>query len=359
MAGPAVAQNAITPAPPANQTDVGPPQLRDFSLNGTVTRPAERPPATQPPRPSPSAPAARPSSTTALPPTRAPASTASPQPAPRSVTVDLPPPSPLPDLPAAVDAPSAQATEQPVLDGVVPSPTPSAPDQRSLVPWLLAALLLGAAGAYYVLRVRPRALAAAGDSLPFELAPPADPAPEPRPVAKPSGGGVVSTGLRPWLDMEFVPERAVVDEQQVGIELVVVLYNSGSAPARDVILEARLFNAGRSQDQQLAAYFANPLGGGERIPLIAPLQRMVVRSAVTLPRTEVQPLLADGRPLLVPLVAFNALYRWGSNGSGQTSASYLVGKQTGSEKLAPFRLDLGPRVFRGLAAREHQLRVRR
>ena len=66
----------------------------------------------------------------------------------------------------------------------------------------------------------------------------------------------------------------------------------------------------------------------------------------------------QGRPLLVPITAFNILYRWGSNSNGQTSASHLVGKETGGEKLAPFRLDVGPRVFRRLAAREHQLRVR-
>ncbi|MBA2770934.1 MAG: hypothetical protein H0U34_02790, partial [Sphingomonas sp.] len=59
------------------------------------------------------------------------------------------------------------------------------------------------------------------------------------------------------------------------------------------------------------------------------------------------------------LAALTVLYRWGSNNHGQTSASYLVGKETKTDKLAPFRLDIGPRVFRGLAAREHQLRVRK
>ncbi|MBA3526239.1 MAG: hypothetical protein H0T82_04885, partial [Sphingomonas sp.] len=53
LAGTAFAQNAVTPAPATNATDVGPPQLRDFTLNGTVTRPAE----TQAPRPAPASPA--------------------------------------------------------------------------------------------------------------------------------------------------------------------------------------------------------------------------------------------------------------------------------------------------------------
>ena len=48
VAAPAVAQNAeapidVTAAPPPSAETVGPSQLRDFNLNGTVTRPADRP----------------------------------------------------------------------------------------------------------------------------------------------------------------------------------------------------------------------------------------------------------------------------------------------------------------------------
>lgn len=239
-------------------------------------------------------------------------------------------------------------------------------DSPSLVPWLLAALIFGAGAAYYLFRVRPRAQLTGGPEMSqfrgAEPAPPQPagpaPAPAPKPAPPAAGGAVVSTGLRPWIEVDFIPERTIVDDDNVTIEFVIALYNSGSAPARDVLVETALFNASPVQDQQIAAFFANPVGRGDRIPAVAPLQRVVVRSAVTLPRSQVRPLLAEGRPLLVPLAGFNALYRWGSNGHGQTSASYLVGKETKGEKLAPFRLDLGARVFRGLAAREHQLRVR-
>jgi hypothetical protein len=92
--------------------------------------------------------------------------------------------------------------------------------------------------------------------------------------------------------------------------------------------------------------------------VIPPRQRINVNTAVFLARDQVQPITIEGRPLFVPMIAFNTLYRW-SGGEGQTSASYLVGKETQGDKLAPFRLDLGPRIFRGLGAREHQLRVRK
>ena len=46
-------------------------------------------------------------------------------------------------------------------------------------------------------------------------------------------------------------------------------------------------------------------------------------------------------------------------GQGQTSASFLVGRNTNGEKMGPFRVDQGPKTFRGLAAHEHTLRVRK
>jgi hypothetical protein len=71
---------------------------------------------------------------------------------------------------------------------------------------------------------------------------------------------------------------------------------------------------------------------------------------VVVPLAQVQRYDIGGKQVFVPVIAFNALYRW-SGGEGQTSASYLVGRDMQSDKLAPFRLDLGSRVFRGLAAR--------
>jgi hypothetical protein len=150
----------------------------------------------------------------------------------------------------------------------------------------------------------------------------------------------------------------VLDGEKALLEFEMTLFNSGSAPARDVLVEGALFNAGPMQDQQISAFFQNPVGQGNRLPLLAPLQRLSIKSAIALSRAQLVPLEMEGRPLLVPLASFNALYRWGSGSDGQTSTSYLVGKQTNGEKLAPFRLDTAPRVFRRLAAREYELRVR-
>ena len=134
------------------------------------------------------------------------------------------------------------------------------------------------------------------------------------------------------------------------VEFDLELFNSGSAPARSVLVEGSLFNAGASQDAELAAFFGNPVAEGERIDTIPPLKRASLRTRVLLQRDRMQAYEAGGRQVFIPLIAFNALYSWGG-GAGQTSVSYLLGRDTKGDKLGPFRLDLGPRIFRGIAGR--------
>ena len=369
MAGaPALAQDATAPA--QNEL-IGNPQLRGFTLNGTVTReapapeqvqsapqqtsrpPAQQPATSQPARESGASPT-RAESPARQEPTRAQSA---------SSTADLPPPTParriqtpslIPDAGPSLDAQSAfvPAAADPELQ--------TSEAGLSMLPWLIAALAFAAAAAWYFLRQRPRESFAGAGALAFEApsaAPPVRTPPSPAPP-KPVSPGIVSTRLRPWIEIEFTPQRAIVDEEKAAIAFELSVFNSGSAPARHVLLEASLFNAGPMQDQQIRMFFENPVAKGDRIPVIPPLQRVAVNTAVFLPREQVRPIEVEGRQLFVPLIAFNALYGWGS-GKGQSSASYVVGKKTTGEKLAPFRVDLGPRVFRNLEAREHELRLRK
>lgn len=385
---PAAAQDnrAATTNTPATDA-VGPTELRDFSLNGTVTRPAPEPAPPPAARQTPPASVATPPAGTARPaPPPAPtgpgddrslaAPSATPgrsQEAGSSLTVPLPPPAG-----DGAAEPTPSFTTQPNLaPPIIPEAAAQLPSDRgpSLWPWLLAALLLGGAAAYYAWRQQGRAvLAGRGDALepylpaerrPEPLARTAAPQPDaaparpraapPAPAAAPT---IVSTRLRPQLEIDFAPGRCIIDQRGARIEFEVSLFNPGNAPARDVLLEGCMFNAGPAQDQEIGAFFAHPVGAGNRVAVLEPLKRMTISSAAALPVERMRMFEVAGRRLFVPLVGFNALYRW-SGGEGQTSASYLVGRDTGEEKMAPFRLDLGPRVFRGLGAREHHLKLRK
>jgi hypothetical protein len=237
-----------------------------------------------------------------------------------------------------------------------------APGDHLLIwPWILAAIALGAGAAFLFWRNRThRPALAGGPQIDLFSAPEPAPAPRPAPAPPPAPkaappappAGIVSTALRPWVEVAVQPLRCVVTDEAVTIEFELDLFNSGSAPARDLHVSAVIVNAGPEQDQELASFFARPAGPGQRIEAIQPLKHVTVTTQLVARRDQVQPLEIGGRQVFVPLIAFNALYlRGASGGEAQTSVAYLVGRDNNGEKLAPFRLDLGARVFRGLGAR--------
>lgn len=402
LAMPAFAQNSdapvdVTAAPPASSETVGPSQLQNFNLQGTVTRPAERP---------------APSSTAP--------STASSAPPPNSIT-------PAADQPIATrgdvargnvvaTSRSAAASHQPLSErvpstlgeatpslpldvktdsaplasdaaGSTPAASPGDPSSLLFWPWLAALIALIGGGAFisWSRRSKHRRYADAGRMAfaglvadtdvetaplpptrprPDPVPPRAQPSPRPDPVPpsapKPADDGLIkSTALKPELNFQFVPDRAVVTDQEVMLQFDVVLTNSGAAPARDVLVEAKMVPAHAGQDQEIAAFFQQPQATGDRMAGIPPLGKISLKSAVRLPIDQLHSFEVEGRKLFVPLVAFNILFR-GGGGEGQASASFLVGRGTdGDEKLAPFRLDLGPRIFRGLSSRPHSMGLQR
>ena len=397
----AVAQQAPASSAPSAPDSVGPGSLQNFSLSGTVTRPADQTaPQPAPKKPQPKAEAQPDVSTAPPPPSKTriataphptPAAVAHPRPAPQlqrttEEVAQQPPSSTVTVALPKLDSPPASVATAPAGSGAPTfAPPPSstgtlAPSHDfALFPWLLAALVLGAGGAFLFWRNRVGQAVPAGPL--FDLFAPLHPAPEAEakpvtappppvpaskpgpppaaPVSKPAprASARVVSSLRPWVEIGFQPLRCILEEQLVRVEFEIELFNSGSSPARAVLAEASLVNAGPTQDEQIAAFFAKPAGPGERLAVIPPLKRVVLKNQVFVPRDQLQAFELAGRALFVPLIAFNVYYQW-SGGDAQTSVSYLLGRETKGEKLAPFRADLGPRIFRGLAARPLPASVR-
>jgi len=382
----ALAQAAQTSAPPpASNTPatdtIGPSELQNFTLKGTVTRPAD---VTAAPT------SARPRTAQVRPPSLSTSSAGSPQ-SHSAARVASPTPSPAPAsagtrattasrTPAPIVAPPVQNAR--VLSAPAPTPAPAAAASTAeptspptnpfaplgrlpLWPWIAAAIALAGGAGFLLWRRRPREMAMAGPQFdllvpaPFEPEPEPPPlprAPAPAPPAAPpqrrpaAASGIVASRLRPTLELGFHPLRCQVDDDQVAIEFELELFNAGTAPARAVLAEASMLNAGATQEQDLAVFFANPNGVGERLAVIQPMKRVSFRSQVVAPRNAVQEYELAGRRAFVPVIAFNALYEW-SGGSAQSSAAYLVGRDTQKDKLGPLRLDQGAREYRGLGAR--------
>ena len=378
---PAIAQSApaATGNTPASDA-IGPRELQDFNLNGTVTRPADTPPATTPAptrtRPQPTTTTVERAATPA-PVQKAPERRANDGTTRGAAAPQAPPPtasqSSALDLPTTVTATPASIPQPGFASEPGSTPASLAPDQKLLVwPWLLLALVLGFGGALILWRRRSRETFAGGPEIDAFVAP--DPAPSPpkassspRPATAPTPPapeptspkpvGLVSSRLRPWVEIGFAPLGCAVDDDQVVIEFEIQLTNSGSAPARDVLVEASMFNAGASQDHDIGGFFANPRGQGDRIGVIAPLQQISIRHSLVAPRQHIQVFEVAGKQVFVPLVAFNVLYRAGAS-AGQTSGAFMVGRETRTEKLGPLRIDLGSRVFSDLGTRPLEIGIR-
>ncbi len=372
-----------TQDPPAGT--VGNPQLKNFELPGRTTVPAPEtapapapattpPPATTQPQAEVSAPeAATPAPAGPAPEARevrrAPArETAAPEPAPAPAEPVVPTPS---QLEQALPAPVAEAPV-PTPPPTAEAPVPVAEESSQGFPWIYAgfALLLGllAFGGYRKFRGSAEETAEevpapepAPEPRPQPVAAPRPaPAPAPQPAAAPApDGGLVGIQMRPWLELEFRPERAVATLTEASVQFELVIRNRGNAPARNIRIEARMFNAGPEQEQEIGAFYAEPIR--ERtppsVPLIPPRDQVQFRTAVTMPKELVREVTVAGRRLFIPTVAFNVVYDWGANKSGQTSMSYVVGREaeTPTEKMGAFRLDLGPRLYRSVGQRQTKL----
>ena len=331
---------------------VGAPQLRDFQLPGSRQVVAQPQPS-QPPvanvappspvavapgqvRPAPNRPAAEPRR-------QAQAPAQAPQPAPGAI------PAPAANGPAAAVAPVQTPVAGPAQPAAeAPAPAPST---ASAIPWLYvlpaAGLLLILGFAFLRSRRRREEIAEAVAVAAPRAAPAPAQGPKPQPVP------------RPWLELELKAERAQSTLTEAVVDFELSIINSGKAPARNLRIDVKMFNTSQEQDQEIGAFFRS--AGREstkcQLPGIAPDTTGVIRGSVAMPRDDMKALLLKDRYLFVPVIAVNALYDYGDGQTGQTSKSYVVGREleTPSEKMGAFRVDQGPRVWRTVGQRQHKL----
>jgi hypothetical protein len=362
----AQAQNAATASPPAPAPApaspvLNSPQLRDFSLQPRqriVTQPV--PIQTQPPTVS-----APPPTTTATQPRvnqprPAPAQTRQPQAGARR---------PAAPPPVAAPAQTPVQTQPAPVAGAAPIPNEPSPEQPAAqpkaapvpvheigggFPWvygvpvaLLALLIL----AFLRQRRRSRAIHEATTLAEEERAAKVveTKRPEPHP--------------RPWLELELKAERLSSTNAESLVQFELEITNSGAAPARNLRIDVKMFNAGEQQDQEIGAFFRT--AGREstkcNLPGIRAGQTGAIKGEVAMSREDMRAVVLDNRYLFIPVIAVNALYDYGDGQTGQTSKSYVVGRELEqpvgekSDKMGAFRVDQGPRVWRTVGQRQHKL----
>src|SRR3546814_19807919 len=110
--------------------------------------------------------------------------------------------------------------------------------------------------------------------------------------------------------------------------MVCIALNQGSAMTEPVL--SRFFDgAGGSV---LRDDIALAVGAGEELS-----------TEVMLPRAAIEPLMIGGKPMIVPVIAFDVTYHWDGEGEafGQNAGSFVIGREqgsSGSEQTEPLPL---------------------
>ena len=395
MVVPGFAQQADAPAPstsrpidfrlPPAENDGRTPGVQGPANNGIgpvgpgETRPTPTPTPvptpTAPPRVSPTQPAVQPRTPSATPSDAAPArrapATETVAPTPKAAA-DAPTPTEASD-PADVtpgDAPTTlEVTEElrPAAasgDDLAPPSAPAAGDGgTSLWAWLLALLAAGVAGFWYWRR-RPALASDAPverNAVPAEPRPAAPPAPRaaPIPAAKPAPAGAAAVQRTPSplvtrpaperraavsLALEVVAIRVMAD--RIGVDFALNLANQGAVDATGLMVRIA-FNQGSAMTETVLVRFFDGAGGSvlrDNMELKAGADE-VLTTEVMLPRQIVDPLMIGGKPMLVPVIAFDVTYHWEGDDPdafGQVAGSFVLGRESGASdggKLAPLPLD--------------------
>jgi hypothetical protein len=292
-----------------------------------------------------------------------------------------------PTLPAATDsaalppldrtattAPPATDAAPVVADEPSPAATPApAPSGTPLWAWLLAAIAALGVGYWYWRRrtalagpvvdeveeaprpVAPRPATRAAAPPPQPAAPEAPrptvaqpgrpPAPQPEPqaahplVTRPAAEKRAIIGMA--LDIRSI--RFAADHVAVGFALHLV--NQGTTAATGMMVRIAL-NQGSAMTEPVLARFFDGAGGSvlRDDMMLAVGAGEELSTEVMLPRAAIEPLMIGGKPMLVPVIAFDVTYHWDGEGEafGQNAGSFVIGREqgaSGSEKLAPLPLD--------------------
>ena len=337
-AAPLAAQTAPSTPPATPPASI--PGLERFSLPG-IPQPTPTPSQTPAPpvaTPPPAVPAPPPT------PTAAPTPRATPRALPTPAPIAAPTPTPVPTpTPAIEPTPAAPVAPAPTPEPTA-TPAPStAMEDAPVWPWWLGGGLLALLGGWLALRRR-------RDPVPApEYVEAADPVtPVPRPAPPPPAP-------RARLSLDVRPTRAGINLLSATVDCEVRVANTGDAPAEGIRVGVRLFSAHAGQDADLAAYHAAPvLRPATPLFALAPGETRAFRAVVALPHADIRPLDAAGRPMFVPVVAVNALYRAAEDRDGQVAQSFAVGiERVDSPKLAPFWLDQPARAVTKLGVRAH------
>ena len=252
--------------------------------------------------------------------------------------------------------PAATPTVAAPVAAEVPAPASGIPTL-----WLILAgvAVVGGILAVYLLRARGRA---APDALEEADAAPAEPVARRTPSAPPAAiANAPAPAPRAQLEVTMRPIRAGTNLTSAAVDYEIDIRNTGEVAATGIQLDIRLISASSDQDAYLTALYAAPVDKPAVAAFDIPAGAHISLGGMAmLPREVLNVLTMANRQVFVPVMAINLLYSWGIAGRGQKASAHVIGiERAGEAKMAPFRLDTGPRMHDSVGQRVHHLAVTR
>ena len=232
------------------------------------------------------------------------------------------------------------------IDTDQPSAAPSAvsisaPDNEEWRLFLVAALFFILLGALYLWQtrrgsVKQRVETLAADTRPHQTIAKTEPA-----ELLPPAPGII---------LDFRPHKAntTLLNAVIGFELTLANHSDGQ------LSDIRLLGAmGQAEQHGSKGQMSTDLALLHRVPTLGTGDAERISNEFRIPLANIRPIIFRSQALFVPLVRFSIEFTDGSGFRQFQTASYLVGleHQPPRQKMAPFRLDMGPQSFNPLGHR--------
>lgn len=151
--------------------------------------------------------------------------------------------------------------------------------------------------------------------------------------------------MRPIVAMALDIRSIRFAPDHVAVGFAINLVNQGTVPATGLMVRLAL-NQGSAMPEAVLSRFFDGAGGSilrDDMTLAVGVGEELT-TEVMMPRAAIEPLMIGGKPMLVPVIAFDITYHWDGEGDafGQNAGSFVLGREqgaSGSGKLSPLPLD--------------------
>ena len=326
-----------------------PPELRDFRLDRPSVQPAAQPTVEPAPVTSPPATATVPDSEM---PARTPAPTPRRTPSPvASTTVSEAPIGDTAGVPPVATRDMVTVDDQ-AIEEARPRPLAVPPSFPSSQYWGQIVGGLGLIGIVLIVFLfrRSRKRAVQSDNV-EELVTAAEP-----PIASvPVQTATKAVQLNPRLTIDFIPEKASISFTALTIKGELHIINESDSAAKNMQLRAALISASADQEAEISGFHhAAPDTQPQSLGDAQAGERIGMGIELTVPLADLQSFPLGNQRLFVPIIVGNIAYSDEAGTVFETAKiACIIGREANPPKprMAPLRLDLGPRSFSPLGQR--------